>query len=272
MRTGYWTLAPQGTFRFCNAKGNCSRCSGVGKTGPPPCWQPACLPPGLGGSMAVFLRVWAQLGSCPLGLTRTRPLGSFLKKHSQVRKRKCWAFKVRAGTGLGEARERASISPGWERTLDCLSLVKLTGCVWAPSHSDLRVSHEFCPLFPLPGPGICLVPVPLKTDTTHRLCPLPGPLQPLSTGAIPQPEGQRTNVYPAGLGSGLTSPGWILPLCFGLGCDSVLSPGLCSESPRGWDRWVGWEGLPPSASQIGGLSQSLYFIHSPCHWGLADQH
>ena len=87
--------------------------------------------------------------------------------------------------------------------------------------------------FPLPGPGICLVPVPLKTDTTHRLCPLPGPLQPLSTGAIPQPEGQRTNVYPAGLGSGLTSPGWILPLCFGLGCDSVLSPGLCSESPRG---------------------------------------
>ena len=100
---------------------------------------------------AVWLFSWGcgpSWGSYPLGLTRTRSLGSFLKKHSQVRKRKCWAFKVRAGTGLGEARERASISPGWERTLDCLSLVKLTGCVWAPSHSDLRVSHEFCPVSP----------------------------------------------------------------------------------------------------------------------------
>lgn len=177
MRTGHWTLAPQGTLRFCNAKGNCFRCSGVGKTGPPPCWQPACLPPGLGGSVAVFLRVWAQSGKLPSRARQNQATG-ILREQAQSSERE----KELTSGKPGIFRARVPISPGWERTPDHLSSAKFTGCVLAPRYLDLS---DFCPLTPLPGPGICLVPVPRKTHATHRLCPLPGLLQPLSTGSIP---------------------------------------------------------------------------------------
>ena len=130
MRTGHWTLAPQGTFRFCNAKGSCSRCSGVGKTGPPPCWQPACLPPGLGGSMAVFLRVWAQLGKLPSRAHQNQATGILPEEAQSSEKEKVLSLSGKGrhwpwGSQASSESRHPSVLAGRGLWITCLWLSSL---------------------------------------------------------------------------------------------------------------------------------------------------